>query len=65
LAVYRRADEKSVRDYRSGEKVQTTEPMTDTDWDRLRIPRPNFGDFDVLVQMVVSLLRSEGYGEIA
>jgi len=39
--------------------------MTDADWDQLRIPRPGFDEFDVLVQMVLSLLRSEGYGEIA
>lgn len=63
--VYRYSNEKSVRDHRSGTKVRKDEPMTDADWDQLRIPRPGFDEFDVLVQMVLSLLRSEGYGEIA
>lgn len=62
--AYRHSNEKSVRDYRSGEKVRTSESMTEADWDQLRIVRPSFGEFDGLVQMVQDLLRSEGYGEI-
>jgi hypothetical protein len=63
--AYRHSNEKSVRDYRNGAKVRADEPLTDADWDQLRIPRPNFGEFNALVQTLENLLRSEGYGEIA
>lgn len=61
----RHSDEQSVEDHRSGEKIQTEGALTAADWDRLTFPRPDFGQFEGLVETVGELLRSEGYGELS
>src|SRR5262249_39606770 len=63
--VYRHSNEKIVDDRRSGEKAETEVALTPVDWEQLTIPRPAFGQFEGLVQIVRDLLRSEGYGEMA
>jgi hypothetical protein len=63
--AYRHSNEISIYDYRSGKEARTTRPLTDADWDQARIPMPEFGEVDAFVQVVRSLARSEGYGEIS
>lgn len=63
-SAYRHRNEQSVCDSRSGKEVRTTKPLAAADWDRLTFPRPDFGEFQELVQRVQDLLRSEGYGEM-
>jgi len=55
---------KRIWDSRSGERVFTSVPWADIERDRLTLPQLNFGEVDPLVHIVLSTLRSEGFGEI-
>jgi len=59
----RRESTKAIWDYR--EDRYNERPLTDRERGQLWFTTPRFGDFGTLVGMVLSALRSEGYGEIA
>jgi hypothetical protein len=53
-----------IRDHRGEESVEK-KPMTDVEANQLVCPKPAFGELDTLVAMIMMVLRTRGYGEIA
>jgi hypothetical protein len=64
-SLRRRESTESIRDYRGDETVVNANPITDADIALLTCPKPAFGDFEAAVAMVITALRSRGYGEIS
>jgi hypothetical protein len=60
----RREGEEWIHDHRGGRLV-TRNKLTSADAGRLKCPKPDFGEFDTQVAMVLAVLRSRGYGEAA
>jgi hypothetical protein len=56
-----REREKTVRDYRPGGQPYARNAMTDAELDQLRLPVPQAGEVEALVQHVNRCLANEGY----
>ena len=54
--------EVTIRDRRGGEPYR--KKVTDAEMEQFKCPKPAFGDFDVLIHIVLDVLRSQGYGEL-
>jgi hypothetical protein len=54
-----------IRDDRGEESVQRKRRLTDAEANQLVCPKPAFGEFDKLAAMIMMVLRTRGYGEIA
>jgi hypothetical protein len=57
-------DRKSIHDWRGGEKVYTSVPLTEAERDLCTFPTPGFGEYEVIVERIRVLLRVAGYGEL-
>jgi hypothetical protein len=55
---------RSIHDWRSGENVYTSIPLTEAERDLCTFPTPGFGEYQVMVERVRALLRIAGYGEV-
>jgi hypothetical protein len=61
----REASSESIRDHRGGESVEKEQRLTDAEANQLVCPKPAFGELDTLASMIMMVLRTRGYGEIA
>ena len=59
-----REGEKIIRDWRSGEKVYASTPLSPTERELGLCPMPAFGEYSVLAECVRTLLQDLGYGKI-
>jgi hypothetical protein len=57
-----RWDEEEIRDDRA-ERLTTKGKLTDADIAQLTCPKPAFGEFDAPVTMMLTVLRTRGFGE--
>jgi hypothetical protein len=57
-------DERTIHDWRSGEKIYSSVPLTAAERDLIRCPMPGFGEYTALVARIRSLLEHAGYGEL-
>jgi hypothetical protein len=62
--ISKRDGQETISDDREEKKVIKNQ-LTSDDIDRLSCPEPGFADFDTPIAMMLSVLRSRGYGEIA
>jgi len=58
-------DRRSIHDWRSGEKVYTSVPLTEAERDLCTFPTPRFGEYAVFIERIRALLRIAGYGELS
>ena len=56
---------RSIHDWRSGEKVYTSVPLTEAERDLCTFPAPGFGEYEVFIERIRALLRVAGYGELS
>ena len=57
-------DERDIHDWRSGQKVYTSVPLTKAERDLCTFLAPGFGEYEVLIERIRALLRVAGYGEL-
>lgn len=62
--LYDRKQQEVVYDHRSGD-ARHSRSVTEDEIARLRFAAPKFGEFEAPVRLMLSQLRSKGYGEIA
>jgi hypothetical protein len=56
---------KAIRDDRGDETVLTDRKLTAAEWDLATVPKPGFGEYEMLAERLRALLRMAGYGEIS
>ncbi|HMK79659.1 MAG TPA: hypothetical protein VK438_08415 [Xanthobacteraceae bacterium] len=63
-SLYGRKTAMSVEDNRHGETIRKEVSLSQAEASQLTFARPDFGEFENLVQIVLMVLRTAGYGEI-
>jgi hypothetical protein len=61
----REASSERIRDDRGEGSFEKKQRLTDAEAKQLVCPKPAFGEFDTLASMIMMVLRTRGYGELA
>jgi hypothetical protein len=59
------ASSESIRDHRGEESFENKRRLTDAEANQLVCPKPAFGELDTVSSMIMMVLRTRGYGELA